>query len=281
MVLRCPSANGWVKLGQPVPLSNLVPPWNSGRPHSRQVKTPGRFSFRKTPQKGASVPCSRRTWRLLVVEVGDELLELLVGRRSEVEGGGVGGEILGHRRGPLRLRWPLSRDRSGRTAGADAGGGARRGRRPICGPVHGVAGDEALRRLQAQQASVAATDAIAQEFAVAACRHLDRAFARYRIVVLLTGTEPVADRSAARRADRLPDRRAGDACPGGRGDAQASDRLPRGAARRARCRLRPAHGRGRAACHAAQTRERFGVDAIRARAEQVSGVPVRVVRSTS
>src|SRR6478609_4097089 len=61
MVLRCPSANGWVKLGQPVPLSNLVPPWKSGRPQSRQVKTPGRFSFRKTPQKGASVPCSRRT----------------------------------------------------------------------------------------------------------------------------------------------------------------------------------------------------------------------------
>ena len=30
-------ANGWVKLGQPVPLSNLVPPWNSGSPHSRQV----------------------------------------------------------------------------------------------------------------------------------------------------------------------------------------------------------------------------------------------------
>jgi hypothetical protein len=30
---------------------------------------------------------------------------------------------------------------------------------------HGVRGDEALRRLKAQQASVAATDAIAQKFA--------------------------------------------------------------------------------------------------------------------
>src|SRR5690242_11759681 len=61
MVLRCSLENGWVKLGQPVPLSNLVPPWKSGRPQRRQVKMPGRFSFRKTPQNGASVPCSSRT----------------------------------------------------------------------------------------------------------------------------------------------------------------------------------------------------------------------------
>src|SRR5690348_9031649 len=63
MYLRWPSANGCVKLGHPVPLSNLVPPWNSGRPHRRQVNTPGRFSLRNTPQKGASVPCSSNTWR--------------------------------------------------------------------------------------------------------------------------------------------------------------------------------------------------------------------------
>src|SRR5690242_18045831 len=61
MYFRWPSLNGWVKLGQPVPLSNLVPPWKSGRPHNRQVNTPGRFSLRNTPQNGASVPCSRRT----------------------------------------------------------------------------------------------------------------------------------------------------------------------------------------------------------------------------
>ena len=36
-VLRCPSAKGVVKLGQPVPLSNLLPAVNRGSPHRRQV----------------------------------------------------------------------------------------------------------------------------------------------------------------------------------------------------------------------------------------------------
>src|ERR671913_2581646 len=63
MVSRCPSANGDVKLGHPVPLSNLAPPLNRGRPHNRQVNTPSRFSSRSSPQNGASVPCSSKTLR--------------------------------------------------------------------------------------------------------------------------------------------------------------------------------------------------------------------------
>src|SRR6476646_8127301 len=60
----------------------------------------------------------------------------------------------------------------------------------------GVTPDEGLRRLRVQQASVEVTDAIAREFtdrlAGLSIEHLPQ----YRIVVLLTGGEPVADRSA-------------------------------------------------------------------------------------
>ena len=60
----------------------------------------------------------------------------------------------------------------------------------------GVTPDEALRRLRAQQASAAVTDAISQEFASRlAGIAIDHA-PDYRIVVLLTGSEPVPDRSA-------------------------------------------------------------------------------------
>jgi hypothetical protein len=36
-------SKGWLKLGQPVPDSNLLSDRNRGRPHSRQAKTPGAF----------------------------------------------------------------------------------------------------------------------------------------------------------------------------------------------------------------------------------------------
>ena len=74
----------------------------------------------------------------------------------------------------------------------------------------GVPADEALRRLKAQQASVAATDAIAREFADRLAGISIEHAPDYRIVVLLTGNEPVADRTRRGRADRLPDRRQGD-----------------------------------------------------------------------
>src|SRR6478609_9706473 len=61
----------------------------------------------------------------------------------------------------------------------------------------GVTLDEALRRLRAQQASVAATDAIAREFAGRLAGISIEQRPEYRIVVLLTGNEPVADRSVS------------------------------------------------------------------------------------
>lgn len=61
----------------------------------------------------------------------------------------------------------------------------------------GISLGDALQRLKAQEESVAATDSIAREFANRlAGISLEHAPA-YRIVVLLTGTEPVADRTAA------------------------------------------------------------------------------------
>src|SRR5690242_15811253 len=60
----------------------------------------------------------------------------------------------------------------------------------------GVPLDEAERRLKAQQASVATTDAIAREFADRLAGMAIEHRPLYRIVVLLTGDGPVADRSA-------------------------------------------------------------------------------------
>ena len=57
--------------------------------------------------------------------------------------------------------------------------------------------DEALRRLKAQQDSVAATDAIGREFADRLAGISIEYSPDYRIVVLLTGSEPVPDRTAA------------------------------------------------------------------------------------
>ena len=56
--------------------------------------------------------------------------------------------------------------------------------------------DEAVLRLQGQQASVPTTDAIAAEFASRLAGISIEHSPDYRIVVLLTGVEPVADRSA-------------------------------------------------------------------------------------
>src|SRR5205823_12506076 len=62
---------------------------------------------------------------------------------------------------------------------------------------YSVSPEEAQRRLRAQEASVAATSAIASEFASRLAGITIEHSPQYRIVVLLTGSEPVADRSAA------------------------------------------------------------------------------------
>src|SRR5437763_463801 len=61
----------------------------------------------------------------------------------------------------------------------------------------GVTPEEGLRRLKAQQASVGATDAIAREFADRLAGISIEHSPEYKIVVLLTGSEPVPGRIAA------------------------------------------------------------------------------------
>jgi streptogrisin C len=140
----------------------------------------------------------------------------------------------------------------------------------------GVAPEDALRRLRAQQASVAATDAIAREFASRLAGIAIEHSPEYRIVVLLTGSEPVADRSAAGVPIVF------------RTGAKATRAQAVAAMRTHLIDLRSELPGGRGAGYDQRTgqvvllvrsadAERYGVDAIRARAEQVSGVPVRVV----
>jgi streptogrisin C len=61
----------------------------------------------------------------------------------------------------------------------------------------GVSPDESLRRLRAQEATVTATDSIAKEFRERLAGISIEHRPDYRIVVLLTGSEPVAGRNAA------------------------------------------------------------------------------------
>ena len=141
---------------------------------------------------------------------------------------------------------------------------------------HGVGIDEALRRLRAQQESVKATDVIAKEFASRLAGISIEHSPEYRIVVLLAGTQRVADRSAggvpiifrtgakATRAQailamrkHLIDLRTG--LPGTRGagyDQRTGEVV---------------------LLVTAADAQRFGADAIKNRAEQISGVPVRII----
>ena len=61
VVVSTAPSTGVLKLGQPVPLSNLPSPSNSGSPQPAQTKVPGRFSCRSAQLPGRSVPCPRIT----------------------------------------------------------------------------------------------------------------------------------------------------------------------------------------------------------------------------
>ena len=140
----------------------------------------------------------------------------------------------------------------------------------------GVSVDDATRRLRVQQASVAGTDAIAGEFAGRlAGISIDHA-PQYRIVVLLTGNDPVAPRTL-------------DGAPViFRTGAKATHSEAIAALKRHLIDFRADLPNARGAGYDQRTGEvvllvtsadaqRFGIEAIKARAQQVGGVPVRVV----
>jgi len=140
----------------------------------------------------------------------------------------------------------------------------------------GVPLDEALRRLKAQQDSVAATDAISREFAGRLAGISIEHSPQYRIVVLLTGNDPVPDRSAAGAPIVF------------RTGAKATHAQAIAAMRKHLIDLRADLPGARGAGYDQRTgevvllvtpeeAEKFGIEAIRLRAEQVGGVPVRVV----
>jgi streptogrisin C len=139
-----------------------------------------------------------------------------------------------------------------------------------------VTADEATRRLKAQQATVAATDAIAREFADRIAGISIEHTPAFRIVVLLTGNEAVADRTAAGVPIAF------------RTGAKATHAEALHALRRHLIDLRSDLPNARGAGYDQRIGEvvllvtpedasRLGIDAIRARAEQVGGVPIRVV----
>lgn len=138
---------------------------------------------------------------------------------------------------------------------------------------------EAIRRLRIQEASVPATDRIAAEFSERLAGISIEHVPEYRIVVLLTGTEAVADRSLHVGGSTVP--------VVFRIGAKATHAQAILALRRHLIDLRSELPGARGAGYDQRTGEivllvrqedadRFGVTAIRARAEAVSGVPVRV-----
>jgi hypothetical protein len=138
-----------------------------------------------------------------------------------------------------------------------------------------VTPDEALRRLRAQQASGAATDAIAREFADRLAGISVEHAPEYRIIVLLTGNEPVAARSAAGVPIVF------------KTGAKATHAQAIMALRKHLIDLHTDLPNARGAGYDQRTAQvvllvtsadadRYGIDAIRSRAEQVSGVPVRI-----
>lgn len=138
-----------------------------------------------------------------------------------------------------------------------------------------VTPNEALRRLKAQQQSVASTDAIAREFQSRLAGISIQHTPDYRIIVLLTGNDPVGERSV----DDIP--------IVFKTGARATYAQAIQALRRHLIDLRNDLPNARGAGYDQRTGEivllvtpedaaTFGIEAIRARAEQVGGVPVRV-----
>jgi streptogrisin C len=139
-----------------------------------------------------------------------------------------------------------------------------------------VTPDEAIRRLEAQQATVAATDAIAREFADRLAGISIEHRPDYRIVVLVTGSQPVADRTAAGVPIVF------------RTGAKATRAEAVAAMRRHLIDFRSELPGARGAGYDQRTGEvvllvtpadvaTLGAEAIKAHAEQISGLPVRIV----
>jgi hypothetical protein len=140
----------------------------------------------------------------------------------------------------------------------------------------GVTADEAARRLKAQQESVAATVAIAREFAERLAGISIEHTPQFRMVVLLTGSEPVADRSAAGVPIIF------------RVGARATHAQALSALRKHLIDLRADLPNARGAGYDQRTGEvvllvtradvdQYGMEAIKRRAEEVGGVPIRVL----
>ncbi len=139
-----------------------------------------------------------------------------------------------------------------------------------------VTPEEALHRLKAQQESVAATDSIAREFADRLAGIAIEHTPEYRIVVLLTGNGVVEDRSSAGVPIVF------------KTGAKATHSQAVTALRKHLIDLRSDLPDARGAGYDQRTGEivllvttadaqRYGIDTMRSRAQQVSGVPVRVV----
>ena len=140
----------------------------------------------------------------------------------------------------------------------------------------GLTSAEALRRLKAEQDSVAATDAITREFADRLAGISIERSPDIRLVVLLTGPQPVPDRTAAGIKIVF------------RTGAKATHAQAVAAMRRHLIDLRTELPGARGAGYDQRTGEvvllvtpadasRLGAENIRSRAEAISGVPVRVV----
>lgn len=139
-----------------------------------------------------------------------------------------------------------------------------------------VSPDEALRRLQAQQATIVTTDAIRAEFQSRLAGISIEHSPEYRIIVLLTGSQLVANRSAFgvpiifKTGAKVTRQQAVLAMQRHLIDLRSELPGARGAGYDQRS------GEVSLLVTSADA-QHYGVETIRSRAEQISGVPIRVV----